>query len=579
MRRQSPRVFFSLLFILVASIPVYPRVSKEMEAYYKQEYSNKAMFLRVPVRGDRQTVHVLEGGSSLDQSNLGEVLRFKVGEQVRITDLSFKDSAIEFKISSIDSVRRGTIIFQFRNPLRHSFASRPSFEAALKDSFTEGLSYQEIDSAKEDFVQDQFDVLLQQFAVTTGTSVDFVLEAVTQKNPKYKEAKLQLDSATQQVQELKSELQEEKSRSDRYRNEARDATGELAAMNQANQSLRAERDQVVRERRDFESKVKSLEDENRRFRQQVEEVARKLDVQTDSSSKLGQQVSSLSQVIDSLKQEREKLSGQVEGLNQKVTALEKRNGKLTSDLENSERKSRKLKSDLDELTSNRDSLEATYLTVKRNKENLERAKAFEAAIRVERSVEAREGKTYQISTLSLLTQRIAVLEVEEPLESNQDYLVRFKVESPDTVEFTPEERDFYETLGEKFRVETTWLSGSGRLDPLLSAGEALQEVAPRGEAEWSWRFEGILSEPESVTLGLRLIDVDDQVLEIANQEFQVRPSGLIAQFGSVFSWLSLGVGVLVGVVISLAVGWFRGGKDSLRRESGRKKDFGAQKRL
>ncbi|MGW8181097.1 MAG: sigma factor-like helix-turn-helix DNA-binding protein [bacterium] len=143
MRLRSPvDVSLLLVFLAIGSV-AYSGVSKEMETYYTQTYLNKAIFLKVPVRGDRQTVYVLERGSSLDQSSLGEPLRFKVGEQVRITGLSFKDSSIEFRVSSLDTARKGTVIFRFRNPLRHSFVSRPSFDAALEDSFTEGLSYQE----------------------------------------------------------------------------------------------------------------------------------------------------------------------------------------------------------------------------------------------------------------------------------------------------------------------------------------------------------------------------------------------------------------------------------------------------
>jgi uncharacterized coiled-coil DUF342 family protein len=422
-------------------------------------------------------------------------------------------------------------------------------------------------------------VLLRQFAVTTGTSVDFVLEAITEKNPKYRQTREELDSATRKAQELETALEEERSRIDNYRKETAKATSDLAAVGQANQVLRGERDQLAKDKRDLERKLNSLQEENERFQRQVEDVARKLNVQMDSSTKLGQQVESLSQVIDSLKQERKSLSGQVEGLNQKVSSLQKNNGKLASDLESAERKNRKLRSDLNALTSNRDSLEATYLSVKRNKENLERAKALESAIRVERSVEVREDQIYQISTLFLLSQKIAVLEVQEPVYSDHDYVVRFRADSPDTVEFTPEEREFYETLGDQFRVETNWVSGSGRLEPLLSEGDAIQEVESREEAEWTWRFEGVLSEPETVTLGLKMIDVDDQVLEIATQEFQISPSGLFAQFGSSFSWLSLGIGLVVGVICCVVVGSLRGQDRSRRNGSSRKRGFAAQKKL
>jgi len=223
MRLRGPGLVPSLLGLLLIASAANAGVSKEMEAYYTQTYLNKAMFLKVPIRGEQQTVLVLEEGTSLDQSNLGEPLRFKVGEQVRITGLDFKDSAIEFKVASIDTARKGTVIFRFRNPLRHSFASRESFDSALRNSFTEGLSYQEIDSAKEQFIKDQFDELVRQFAVTTGTSVDFVLDSVTQRNPKYRQTQGQLREMTGRVEGLEAELREERSRNAGLRKEAEKA--------------------------------------------------------------------------------------------------------------------------------------------------------------------------------------------------------------------------------------------------------------------------------------------------------------------------------------------------------------------
>jgi len=216
--------------------------------------------------------------------------------------------------------------------------------------------------------------------------------------------------------------------------------------------------------------------------------------------------------------------------------------------------------------------------VKRNKENLERAKALEAAVRVERTAEVREEGTFQISALYLLSQKIAVLEIQEPVQTDQEFVVSFLVESPDTVEFTAEEREFYETFGKVFKVETSWESGSGQLEPVLKAGEAVQEVAPRDQAEWTWQFQGLLSEPETVSLSLRLVDVDEQVLEIVTQEFEMTPSGFLPQLWSSFSLLSVVLGLVLGVAGCVVAGSIRGTK-SKRSGSSRGRSFDAQKKL
>ncbi|MFQ5930100.1 MAG: hypothetical protein ACE5MK_10390, partial [Acidobacteriota bacterium] len=132
-------------------------VRREVEDWYVQKYENKAMFLKVPIRGEQQMVYVRNTGPVLDRRTGGLSLLFKVGDQVRITKVDFKGGSIRFKIASVDLRRESEIIFEFPQQLREGFPQRASFDAALEATLTEGLSYTDIDSAKEKFIKTEFE--------------------------------------------------------------------------------------------------------------------------------------------------------------------------------------------------------------------------------------------------------------------------------------------------------------------------------------------------------------------------------------------------------------------------------------
>jgi len=73
-------IFFSMSLWLNAG------VRREIENRYVQNYENKALFLKIPIRGRRQIVHVSDTRPTLDPGSAASPLLFKVGDQVRITD-------------------------------------------------------------------------------------------------------------------------------------------------------------------------------------------------------------------------------------------------------------------------------------------------------------------------------------------------------------------------------------------------------------------------------------------------------------------------------------------------------------
>ncbi len=76
---KHPSILHSLLFLLLAAAGLQAGISREMQNYYLRQYENRALYLKIPVHGFRQTVQV-EPRPELDGSTLGLPVAFKVGE-------------------------------------------------------------------------------------------------------------------------------------------------------------------------------------------------------------------------------------------------------------------------------------------------------------------------------------------------------------------------------------------------------------------------------------------------------------------------------------------------------------------
>ena len=199
-------------------------------------------------------------------------------------------------------------------------------------------------------------------------------------------------------------------------------------------------------------------------------------------------------------------------------------------------------------------------------------------MRQERNRETRVR--FEVSDVYLLSKKIGLLEVQVPEYSGATCQAAFSLLSPDTVEFTKEERELYSLLGAKVRVEATWkpASASVRTVPRGASGE--QEVAPRDKVTWSWTFDGPADAPERVTLVAFLKDKDNEVISLGSRDFWVAPAGTMAWIKSQFAPLSVVLGVVLGVaILGLFIG-LRGGR--ARTGGGSKspaREYVAEKRL
>ncbi len=538
--------WFELLVLFVSlSCWVYGGVRRDIKQWYTQNYENRAMFLKIPVRGQRQVVHVRDSGPNLVQT-VGGPLYFKVGDQVRITNLDFKSRSIRFKVASTNLSREVEIEFDFPVELRANFAQRAAFDEALQATFTEGLTYSDIESAKEEFIHSQFDEFVKRIVVSGDTSNESVIEAVTDRIPAYRELQGKAVQTQKKLEQAQADLQRETSAREQLQSEIERRTLEL---DQARETV----SKLAEQQGQLQDKTRSLElqtDQFQRSRQGYED-------QLKHMGNLGKQIEDLKSGINWVKKQRDELSTKLERAQKRAMEFQSETKKLSSDLKRTQDEKKSLWDDVTALTSNRKGLEARYIETKRAKESLESVNDVSSALRLEERLEKRQEDAFRVADLYLLSQRLGTFEMKVPEQVGTSYQLRFSADSPNTVKFSEEERRLHELLGEDLKIETQWKTTSGDLQVVLVKNESLQSVKPRESIEWTWLFQGEISQPEPVSLFVNLVNKDGKKLFLGTQEFTVGSNKLWPRLRQTFSPMSALAGAVVAVVLVAMVLGFR----------------------
>ncbi|MDA2930511.1 hypothetical protein MYX84_11290, partial [Acidobacteria bacterium AH-259-O06] len=429
------------------------------------------------------------------------------------------------------------------------FPQRASFDAALEATLTEGLSYTDIDSAKEKFIKTEFEQLVQHLARSSNTSIDFVVRTLGEKMPDYRLLKDEANEAKSGLQKVEQALREEMKTREQVQAQLGRLKRDLNRAETGLGGLRAERDELSEEVKSLRQQIDQLRSSSGDYEHQIKKLVENLNLKEASTESLGKQVQVLNNSINSLRQDRINFSRKLDDANKQLEDLKKRNEKLSEDLKKTQGEKERLWEDFRTLTSNRKGLEAGYIETKREKEALENTALLSSSLRLERKLEKREQGAFQMAVLYLLTKRVGTFEIEVPEYPGKTYRVRFFVDSPDTVKFSAEERKLYEVLGEKFKIETTWQSSSDNLKMVLLNTEAIQDVGSRESVEWLWLFQGEISQPERVSLIAYLVNSDGRKIFLGSQDFTLKPGELLVRLRHSISPVSL----LAGAVLAIAV--------------------------
>ncbi len=535
-------------------VPGFAGVTRAIQDEYVRKYLNATYFLKFPLHGARQIMRVRQGGVTPDTSGVSTGLTFKVGQQVRITEVKFSGDSVRFNLNSVQLGRENEVVFRFPRQLEDSFPQRSLFDAALAATFTEGLTNADIDEAKRDYIRREFSRVRSEMANTASVSSDFVLKTVTDEIPGVAQARRDARSATSDLASTRSQLAEEREAREKAEAkllEVRTDNRESAAVVE---SLKQEREALVDEKEGLRREVDRLEGRGRDYEKQLAELAESLNIGNSSNSDLSRGLKRLNENIENLKSERDRLAND---LNTAQADLEDQSTKvtrLTGDLSATRRQRDRLQRSLRDLTSDKNSINSRYLKIQEELETLEKVVDLTNQLRVE----TRENVEFYVADVYLARHKIGTLEAAPPEIYGADYVVRFSAVSPDTVEFDENERALYETLGDEIAVETSWTTSSGNLEITLDGDAPGRKVAPRESAEWSYRFESAADLPARVTLVATIQGAGENKVPLLIRDFEISPGGFMHSARTTFSWIWLGVGVLGGMVVLAPVLFLRG---------------------
>ena len=552
------RVCFLLPAVFV-TVALQAGIDKRLQSHYLERYLSKTIFLRVPIHGLRQAVDVRRSGSRLDASGQGEALVFKVGEQVRVVGLEFKDRSIRFRVSALDASREATVFFQFAEPLEQSFGQQTAFEDSLLFAFTEGVSYREIDAAKAAFIESQYEELIRRFATTTGTSTEFVVQKIAEQNPEYRKAVKEAAQLATKASSLETKLAAAaqklaaaESRSTNLREQLDEVTVEVDEEKEERLRILDQRDEARGEVRKLRGEIVQIKSSQATYQQQVNDLISSFQPEPGDSNTPDSNVESLSSFVDKLQTARSNLSTQLAEVQGQISALQSEAEELRKNLASAESNSGRLSSRLRALTSDKKSINAQYLQMREQKEVLETADALSKALRVESSTDQESDEGWLESRFFLDSQLLGTVRIAPPEQVGAPARVEMSLLSPDTVKFSERERELHAALGGDVRAEVGWVTPE-ELVMELAGDDPRREVKVRESTFWDWNVGGDLIRSEPATLKIDLIDRNDQRILLHTRQFVVHPAGLGSWLSRIFSLPSLLAGLILGAAAIGAV--------------------------
>lgn len=532
---------------LAMNVWLHAGVRGDIQDLYIQNYENKAMFLKVPIRGTRQIIHVRVSQSRLDSASITNPLHFKVGDQVRITEVNFRGDSVRFKISSLDLTQESELEFRFRQDLQDHFPQRGAFDITLRGTLTEGLSYTDIESARQEFIDIEFQQFVQQLSLSSNIPPESVATVLRDKITDYQALKLETEKTQKTLQKTEDHLQQEirtrlqvEAEVSRLETSLNQVQSDLAQLENEREILVAETERL---NEDYENKIKGL--------------IETLDINTSSSASMEAQVDTLSESIGVLQTERLTRTREIQDLKEQLSELKETTRVLSEDLGQAQTEKEKLRDNFSILTSDRRSLEGRYASLVQENEQFQNAALLDNAFSLEWKIQHREEKELRVADLYLLTQQIGTMEMALMPIEGVVHPVRFTAASPNTVKFSLNERRILELLGEPFKIETTWETRSDNLQIVLLDKNSIQSVSPRETIEWPWMFQGKVTQPEPASLSIHLISSNGTKIFLDSQDTTVSSAQMITRLRYSMSPMSLLIGTIVGILVCGIVLRFR----------------------
>lgn len=539
------RKFASCLLTLLLGVGAAVGANRSIEDSYRQRYENRALFLRIIVRGTKQLMMIGPGGTLRPQRS-AEPLAFKVGDQVRILKVEFGRDEVKFKIASTDLARQAELVFAFPQPLGETFPQAADFDRALEKVFAQGLSYKEIEASKLEYLQSEFERMVSELAVASNSSRDFVLDAVAELVPRYREARQDLNNLGRKNRELASRIAELEIRLRRSESEKNAVELERARTRRALDLIRRELG--------IEVSDDDLSAEVAKLKQRLAELQRNLNLRIESSRDLARQIDELSRASQQLQREKSRLA---EELTAAKAELEKAKKQIDDDLREITKlkgDNEKLNRDLKALAEKEGSLARRYLDLQREKDRADSLLAAALALSVERLGESERDNYVEREFLVKLKEtalgRLALrLPAELKAGESKSASAVFTAESIDYVALSDKEREILSSLGKSLKVEQQLLPAGEGVEVAPATAER-REVDERSNERWEWTVTNRGRGPAALRFKASLINQDGAAVPLYADKFEIEAPSLVEKMTGLVQPLSLALGGICGALLA-----------------------------
>lgn len=562
---RFPQVALLLLLVSLGSAVCFAGVSRAIQDRYRRSFENKALFLKVPIHAERQHLFVLGKNVRSEVFAPSTPARFKVGDQVRVLSLDFGGDEIRFKLGAITGTALAELVFKFQASLQEDFPNREDFDAALTSTFTEGLRYDDLEEAKKDYVEGQFESVVRDLATMTATNREFVLKQMATRIPAYQDALKDVENLKNKNQDFSGQINHLLSENRRLESDLRHQQAEAARLRSMNSNLQEKIDSSTTQLSRLGEDLKSARGLTQSYQSQIANLQRSLNIKVDEGRDLAVQISELGQTLKKLQRDNESLEKESTGLRAGLEDQKTTNKRLSGEMEDLTNKNRQLKETIDALTSKEDSLARQYLQMKLKKENLEWIARSIENLNTRTIEERSDGGVFTRKLLlSMHNIPLGYLEWRIPeaigMDEQKPGELHFTAESIDYVRVAPDERQILHSLGDHLRLGVMLTADDSSLTITPDKASKVQEVGERDKAVWRWSLRNRGTQDVRVQLAAHLLNRHNDEVPILKEDRLVASTNMVRQVRNFLQPIPLAVGAVVGFVVFGIVSIFRRGR-------------------
>jgi predicted nuclease with TOPRIM domain len=564
-REYLSRILRSIILMLTTALSGFAGVSRAIQEQYRQDYENKAMFLKIPIYSERQMIYISGQNFRVDQGT--GTPRYKVGDQLRVYQIDFSGDAIRFKMGEIASPASTEIEFKFDTNLQEDFPNKDVFDRALQSTLTAGLKYTEIEDAKNSFIEEQFERSVREIAAAASASSDSVLKRIAPHVPAYQDAQGEIETLKNRVEEVSGQLSRSQAEDRRMQAELKTQQNELAGLKNDNAALQRKIDNSASQVSKLGEELNKAKGTAQGYQKELASIQRSLNIRVDPSRDLSMQIADLGQAMLKLQKDNETQAQQISSLRTSLGAQEAANARLVRENEELKSDNLAMQSTIKTLTSKEDSLARQYLDLKNEKEKLDDFSQSIGSLSsrlVEEKTE--DGVYYGKANIYLGNALLGFLDWNLPVYLNhgqsKNVEANFSAESIDTVQMTPEERHILRSLGEPLKIKLNLASGSPTMNVTPGKGEPVHEIGERDHSTWQWSINNQGTQDSQVLLTARLINKDSNEIPLFQQEHAVAASNAVRQVRRYLQPIPLAAGAVLGFLLFGIVGIFKRTKSS-----------------